>query len=155
LEDIWPDPAASNTDQANHINHATLNFDTSRKITKFVSTIACSLHTAVYQDLFHQFLSRILQETETFELTVAYLLPMDSICPTIGGHHPGVCMELIHSANDNVGIVCGYSHTASPSAYASISVCPNSSTITSEEVSLPASSLLIIFGYRRRSEDRS
>ncbi|XP_021304557.1 uncharacterized protein LOC8069163 isoform X1 [Sorghum bicolor] len=47
-----------------------------------------------------------------------------SICPTIGGRHPGVCMELIHSANDNVGVVCGYSHTASPSAYASISVCP-------------------------------
>ncbi|XP_066377161.1 uncharacterized protein [Miscanthus floridulus] len=45
-----------------------------------------------------------------------------SICPTIGGHHPGVCMELIHSANDNVGVVCGYSHTASPSAYASISI---------------------------------
>ncbi|CAD6337655.1 unnamed protein product [Miscanthus lutarioriparius] len=45
-----------------------------------------------------------------------------SICPTIGGRHPGVCMELIHSANDNVGIVCGYSHTASPSAYASISI---------------------------------
>jgi len=61
---------------------------------------------------------------------------MDSICPTIGGHHPGVCMELIHSANDNVGVVCGYSHTASPSAYASISVCPVSRTITSEEVSL-------------------
>ncbi|AQK80465.1 hypothetical protein ZEAMMB73_Zm00001d036224 [Zea mays] len=48
----------------------------------------------------------------------------DSICPTIGGRHPGVCVELIHSADDNVGVVCGYSHTASSpaSAYASISI---------------------------------
>ncbi|KAL6606181.1 hypothetical protein ACP70R_041834 [Stipagrostis hirtigluma subsp. patula] len=45
-----------------------------------------------------------------------------SICPTIGGRHPGLCMELIHSANENVGVVCGYSHTSSPSAYASISI---------------------------------
>ncbi|KAJ1258068.1 hypothetical protein BS78_10G045800 [Paspalum vaginatum] len=45
-----------------------------------------------------------------------------SICPTIGGRHPGVCMEVIHSANENVGVVCGYSHTASPCAYASISI---------------------------------
>ncbi|AQK80464.1 hypothetical protein ZEAMMB73_Zm00001d036224 [Zea mays] len=47
-----------------------------------------------------------------------------SICPTIGGRHPGVCVELIHSADDNVGVVCGYSHTASSpaSAYASISI---------------------------------
>ena len=46
MEDIWLDPAASITDQANHINHATLNSDSSIKITKFVSTIACSLHIA-------------------------------------------------------------------------------------------------------------
>ncbi|WVZ82456.1 hypothetical protein U9M48_029716 [Paspalum notatum var. saurae] len=45
-----------------------------------------------------------------------------TICPTIGGRHPGVCMEVIHSANENVGIVCGYSHTASPCAYTSISI---------------------------------
>ncbi|GJN00895.1 hypothetical protein PR202_ga18118 [Eleusine coracana subsp. coracana] len=45
-----------------------------------------------------------------------------SICPTIGGRNAGLCTELIHSANENVGVVCGYSHTASPSAYASISV---------------------------------
>uniref|UniRef100_A0A0A9CL65 Uncharacterized protein n=1 Tax=Arundo donax TaxID=35708 RepID=A0A0A9CL65_ARUDO len=45
-----------------------------------------------------------------------------SICPTIGGRQSGLCMELIHSANENVDLVCGYSHTASPSAYASISV---------------------------------
>ncbi|KAG2604275.1 uncharacterized protein LOC120670518 [Panicum virgatum] len=45
-----------------------------------------------------------------------------SICPTIGGRHPGVCMELIYSANENVGVICGYSHTASPSAHASISI---------------------------------
>ncbi|CAN6165066.1 unnamed protein product [Urochloa humidicola] len=45
-----------------------------------------------------------------------------SICPTIGGRHPGVCTELIHSANENVSVVCGYSHTASPSAHASISI---------------------------------
>ncbi|KAL6839584.1 hypothetical protein ACP4OV_030523 [Aristida adscensionis] len=44
------------------------------------------------------------------------------ICPTIGGRHPGLCIELIHSVNENVGVVCGYSHTASPSAYASISI---------------------------------
>lgn len=47
-----------------------------------------------------------------------------SICPTIGGRQHGVCTELIHSANENVGVVFGYSHTASPSAHASISVCP-------------------------------
>ncbi|CAL5046037.1 unnamed protein product [Urochloa decumbens] len=45
-----------------------------------------------------------------------------SICPTIGGRHPGVCTELIHSANENVSVVCGYSHTSSPSAHASISI---------------------------------
>jgi len=45
-----------------------------------------------------------------------------SICSTIGGRHPGVCTELIYSANDNVGVICGYSHTASPSAHASISI---------------------------------
>jgi len=45
-----------------------------------------------------------------------------SICPTIGGRHPGVCTELIYSANENVGVICGYSHTASPSARASISI---------------------------------
>ncbi|TVU12563.1 hypothetical protein EJB05_46214 [Eragrostis curvula] len=45
-----------------------------------------------------------------------------SICPTIGGRNAGLCMELIHSVNENAGVVCGYSHTASPSAYASISV---------------------------------
>ncbi|PUZ62167.1 hypothetical protein GQ55_4G335100 [Panicum hallii var. hallii] len=45
-----------------------------------------------------------------------------SICPTIGGRHPGVCTELIHSVNENAGVVCGYSHTASPSAHASISI---------------------------------
>ena len=47
---------------------------------------------------------------------------MHSICSTIGGRHPGVCTELIYSVNDNVGVICGYSHTASPSAHASISV---------------------------------
>nr|TKW20188.1 hypothetical protein SEVIR_4G069500v2 [Setaria viridis] len=47
-----------------------------------------------------------------------------SICPTIGGRHPGVCTELIHSVNENVGVIYGYSHTASPSAHASLSVCP-------------------------------
>ncbi|KAF8732914.1 hypothetical protein HU200_015264 [Digitaria exilis] len=45
-----------------------------------------------------------------------------SICPTIGGRQHGVCTELIHSANENVGVVFGYSHTASPSAHASISI---------------------------------
>ncbi|XP_062228078.1 uncharacterized protein LOC133926260 [Phragmites australis] len=45
-----------------------------------------------------------------------------SISPTIGGRHPGLRMELIHSANESVGVVCGYSHTASPCAYASISI---------------------------------
>ncbi|KAG8076746.1 hypothetical protein GUJ93_ZPchr0006g42563 [Zizania palustris] len=45
-----------------------------------------------------------------------------SICPTFGGRRPGLSMELIHSVNDNTGVVCGYSHTSSPSAYASISI---------------------------------
>ncbi|EEC80031.1 hypothetical protein OsI_21715 [Oryza sativa Indica Group] len=45
-----------------------------------------------------------------------------SICPTFGGSRPGLSMELIHSVNENAGVVCGYSHTASPSAYASISI---------------------------------
>ncbi|XP_040381014.1 uncharacterized protein LOC102699695 [Oryza brachyantha] len=45
-----------------------------------------------------------------------------SICPTFGGSRPGLSMELIHSLNENAGVVCGYSHTASPSAYASISI---------------------------------
>uniref|UniRef100_A0A0E0PTN0 Uncharacterized protein n=1 Tax=Oryza rufipogon TaxID=4529 RepID=A0A0E0PTN0_ORYRU len=44
------------------------------------------------------------------------------ICPTFGGSRPGLSMELIHSVNENAGVVCGYSHTASPSAYASISI---------------------------------
>ncbi|KAF0901476.1 hypothetical protein E2562_003472 [Oryza meyeriana var. granulata] len=51
-----------------------------------------------------------------------------SICPTFGGSRPGLSMELIHSVNENAGVFCGYSHTASPSAYASISVCPVVST---------------------------
>uniref|UniRef100_A0A0D9WM10 Uncharacterized protein n=1 Tax=Leersia perrieri TaxID=77586 RepID=A0A0D9WM10_9ORYZ len=44
------------------------------------------------------------------------------ICPTFGGSRPGLSMELIHSVNENAGFVCGYSHTASPYAYASISI---------------------------------
>uniref|UniRef100_A0A0E0L7Z3 Uncharacterized protein n=2 Tax=Oryza punctata TaxID=4537 RepID=A0A0E0L7Z3_ORYPU len=46
----------------------------------------------------------------------------DNICPTFGGSRPGLSMELIHSVNENAGVVCGYSYTASPSAYASISI---------------------------------
>uniref|UniRef100_J3MBC7 Glycosyl transferase CAP10 domain-containing protein n=1 Tax=Oryza brachyantha TaxID=4533 RepID=J3MBC7_ORYBR len=47
---------------------------------------------------------------------------LQCICPTFGGSRPGLSMELIHSLNENAGVVCGYSHTASPSAYASISI---------------------------------
>lgn len=45
-----------------------------------------------------------------------------SICPTFGGSRPGVSMELVHSVSEKASVACGYSRTASPSAYASISI---------------------------------
>lgn len=45
-----------------------------------------------------------------------------SICPTFGGSRPGVSTELVHSVSEEASVACGYSRTASPSAYASVSV---------------------------------
>ena len=47
---------------------------------------------------------------------------MNSVCPTFGGSRPGVSTELVHSVSEEASVACGYSHTASPSAYASVSV---------------------------------
>uniref|UniRef100_A0A0E0DX33 Uncharacterized protein n=1 Tax=Oryza meridionalis TaxID=40149 RepID=A0A0E0DX33_9ORYZ len=59
----------------------------------------------------------------TSVLSHSHCSPMiHNICPTFGGSRPGLSMELIHSVNENTGVVCGYSHTVSPSAYASISI---------------------------------
>uniref|UniRef100_A0ACD5XBS5 Uncharacterized protein n=1 Tax=Avena sativa TaxID=4498 RepID=A0ACD5XBS5_AVESA len=45
-----------------------------------------------------------------------------SMCPTFGGSRPGLSTELVHSVNEKASVACGYSCTASPSAYASISI---------------------------------
>ncbi|XP_044961235.1 uncharacterized protein LOC123412349 [Hordeum vulgare subsp. vulgare] len=45
-----------------------------------------------------------------------------SVCPTIGGSRPGVSTELVHSVSEEASVACGYSHTSSPSAYASVSL---------------------------------
>ncbi|XP_051197582.1 uncharacterized protein [Lolium perenne] len=45
-----------------------------------------------------------------------------SMCPTFGGSHPGLSMELDHSVSENASVACGYSRTTSPSAYASVSI---------------------------------
>ncbi|XBI35474.1 hypothetical protein VPH35_121152 [Triticum aestivum] len=45
-----------------------------------------------------------------------------SVCPTFGGSRPGVSTELVHSVSEEASVACGYSHTASPSAYASVSL---------------------------------
>ncbi|XP_072980859.1 uncharacterized protein [Typha angustifolia] len=45
-----------------------------------------------------------------------------SICPTLGGRHRGLHAELIHSLKEKLGVVCGYSYMAHPSAFASVSI---------------------------------
>ncbi|KAJ0977399.1 hypothetical protein J5N97_012873 [Dioscorea zingiberensis] len=45
-----------------------------------------------------------------------------SICPTFGGSNPGLRAELVHSVKEKLSLICGYSGTAYPSAFASVSL---------------------------------
>ncbi|XP_024958864.1 uncharacterized protein LOC112499819 [Cynara cardunculus var. scolymus] len=45
-----------------------------------------------------------------------------SLHPTVGGSNPGVKAELVHSVNEKLNLIGGYSLTSHPSAFASLSV---------------------------------
>ncbi|XP_047311104.1 uncharacterized protein LOC124914568 [Impatiens glandulifera] len=45
-----------------------------------------------------------------------------SMCPTFGGSNPGLQAEIVHSVNEEVNLICGYSYFSHPTAFASLSL---------------------------------
>ncbi|KAJ3695129.1 hypothetical protein LUZ60_000506 [Juncus effusus] len=45
-----------------------------------------------------------------------------SVCPTFGGTNPGLRAEIIHTLKEEINLICGFSSSLHPSAFASLSI---------------------------------